>query len=760
MTDIFGSGDLTSGLPRRDFFKAGGMLVVGFAVAPSAFAQNPGQRTGAYDGPAQPDADRLDTWIAIHADNTATIIHGHHELGQGISTSLLMIAAEELDLDMSQVRRMPLETGKSPNQGLTAASAGIARGGVRVRLAAADARQALLGLASTHLGAPVERLTVSRGVVSVAGDPAKKVTYGELLGDKHFNVPFTGRAPIKDYRKHTIVGTRVPRRDVPDKASGKYVYLQHVKVPGMLHGRVVRPRGQGSFLHGAKVMSVDASSIANIPGVRIVRRGDFLGVVAPNEWDAVKAAEQLKVTWDMPAILPASQEALHDRMRAARTADRLVLDRGDCTAAFAKAVHVASGRYDAPYQLHGPFAPNCAIADVKRDSALVYSSRQTIYGTRQVVCGVTGLPLDKVVVRFFETSPSYGRGCQEDCAMAAAVMSQEVDAPVRLQLMRWDEHGWDHYQQAHTADVKVACDASGKIVAYEYHGWQHNFTAGDTTEILVGAKKPGEGEGIRAQGPTLFNTGDQYTIPNWRIVNHRVPGMSGYFKAAPLRSPMDIALPFAGEQTLDRVAYMANMDPYQFRRQNISGERWLGVLDAVAKASHWTPRRAASVKQTGRVRTGRGIALGTHLSSYGAAVAEIEVDTETGVIVAKKMYGSIDPGQVINPGIVERQIESQMCVACSRLLKEEVTFSTSNVTSLDWSTYPPLRFGEAPEVTAVVVDRPNVPSSGAGEEALAAGAAALANAFFDATSVRMYTFPLTPKRVLAALHSAPKNTTA
>jgi nicotinate dehydrogenase subunit B len=745
-------------LPRREFLKAGGALIVGFAIAPSVFAQNPGQLTGASEGPAQPNANALDSWIAIHSDNTATIIHGHHELGQGISTTLLMIAAEELDLDMSQVRGMPLETGKSPNQGLTAASAGIARGGVRVRLAAADARQALLGLASTRLGAPVNQLTVTRGVVSVAGTPSKSVTYGELIGDKKFNVPFTGRAPIKDYRKHTIVGTRVPRRELPDKAAGKYVYLQHVKVPGMLHGRVVRPRGQGSFLHGAKVVNVDASSIANIPGARIVRRGDFLGVVAPKEWDAVKAAQQLKVTWDMPAILPESQEALHDRMRAAKTVDRYVLDRGDCTAAFAKAAHVASGRYDAPYQLHGPFAPNCAIADVKRDSALVYSSRQTIYGTRQVVCGVTGLSPDKVVVRFYETSPSYGRGCQEDCAMSAAIMSQEAGAPVRLQFMRWDEHGWDHYQQAHTGDVKIACDAKGKIVAYEYHGWQHNFTAGDTPEILTGVRNPGEGEGIRAQGPTLFNTGDQYTIPNWRIVNHRVPGMDGYFKAAPLRSPMDIALSFAGEQTLDEVAYMANIDPYQFRKQNINGERWLGVLEAVAKASNWTPRRAASSRQTGRIRKGRGIALGTHLSSYGAAVAEIEVDTETGVVVAKRMYGSIDPGQVINPGIVEHQIESQMCVAASRMIKEEVTFSKTNVTSLDWSTYTPLRCGEAPEVTAVVVDRPSVPSSGAGEEALAAGAAAIANAFFDATGVRMHTYPLTPARVLAALKGGAQKT--
>ena len=744
----------SSGMPRRQFLKAGGALVVGFAAAPSAFAQNPGQTTGAYGGAAQPDGERLDTWIAIHADNTATIIHGHHELGQGISTTLLQIAADELDLDMSQVTDLPLETGKTPNQGLTAASAGIARGGVRIRLAAADARQALLGLASKRLGAPVDRLTVTRGVVSVVGNPSQSVTYGQLLGDRRFEVPFTGRAPIKDYRKHTVVGTRVPRRDLPAKAAGKHVYLQHVRVPGMLHGRVVRPRGQGSFLHGAKVVSVDASSISDIPGARVVRRGDFLGVVAPNEWDAVRAAQQLKVTWDMPEELPESQEALHERMRAAKTQDRFVLDRGDCAAAFAKAAHVASGRYDAPYQAHGPFAPNCSVADVKGDSALVWTSRQTVYGTRQSVAGVIGMPLGKVVVRFAESSPSFGRGCQEDCSMAAAIMSQEVGAPVRLQFMRWDEHGWDHYQQAHSADVKVACDAAGKIVAYEYHGWQHNFTSGDTSEILTGKKKPAEGDGLRAQGPTLFSTGDQYTIPNWRVVNHRVPGMRGYFKSAPLRSPMDIALCFAGEQGVDECAFLAKIDPYQFRRQNINGERWLGVLDAVAKAANWTPRPAGANRSTGRIRTGRGIALGTHLSSYGGAVAEIEVDTETGIVVAKHMYGAIDPGQVINPGIVEHQIEAQMCHAASRMLKEEVTFSKTNVTSLDWASYGVLRHGEAPEVTAIAVSRPNVPSSGAGEEALAAGAAAIANAFFDATGVRMHAFPLTPARVLAALKKA------
>ncbi len=335
----------------------------------------------------------------------------------------------------------------------------------------------------------------------------------------------------------------------------------------MLHGRVGRPRGQGSYLHGAKVVSVDDMSIRDIPGARIVRRRDFLGVVAPDEWSAIKAAQQLRVIWDMPAILPSSSEAMHDQMRGARTIDRIVLDRGDCTSAFERAAHVASGRYDSPYQLHGPMSPNLAIADVKADSAEIWTSRQSVYLCRDRVAVVLGLPLSQITVRYLESSPSFGRGTHEDCAQAAAVMSREVGAPVRLQLMRWDEHGWDHYQQAHTADVKVACDASGKIVAYEYHGWQHTFTSSDTTEMLVGVREPGEGDGLRAQAPTPFNVGDQYTLPNWRIVNHRVPGMRGYFKAAPLRSPMDIALSFGGEQTIDHAAYLASVDPYEFRRK-------------------------------------------------------------------------------------------------------------------------------------------------------------------------------------------------
>lgn len=742
--------------PRRDFLKAGGALLIGFAAAPQMRAQQQAELipVDLTAGPGQPDPDQVDTWMAIHADNTATIFFGYVDLGQGIATSLLQIAAEELDLDMAQMKTARLETGKGPNQGNTGASSGVNRGGPRIRLAAAEARQALLRMASTHLNTPAGRLTVASGVVSVAGNPAQSVSYGQLIGDRRFEVPYTGKAPIKDYRIHKIVGTSVPRIDIPDKASGKYVYMQQVRVPGMLHGRVVRPRGQGSYADGARVINVDAASIRDIPGARVIRRGDFVGVVAPTEWGAVQAARELRVAWDLPGALPASPAELFDRMRAAKTIDRLVLDRGDVSSAFSHAAHVVSGRYDSPYQAHAPFAPSCAVADVKADSALVMCSSQGVYGARAPIATVLGMPQEKVTIQYYQGSGSFGHACFNDAAQAAALMSQEAGAPVRVQFMRWDEHGWDFYQPAHTADVKIAIDATGKLVAYEYHGWQHTWSQTETTAQLAAGHAAAEGDGPRAQALTPFNVGDMYAIPNWRIVNHRVPGLKGYLKGGNLRSPLDVAISFGAEQVIDELAYAADMDPYLFRRQNINDDRWLAVLDAVARAAQWKPRKAAVNLSSARVVTGRGIGLGTHLSSYGAAAAEIEVDKQTGVIVAKRMYGALEAGQAINPGIIESQITGMMVQAASRVLKEEVKFSTTNVNTVDWASYPILRFAESPEVTAIVIKRQDQRSTGAGEEALASGAAAIANAFFDATGVRLREHPMTPARVLAALKKA------
>ncbi len=744
--------------PRREFLKAGGALVIGFsmrgflsgdALAAQDTAAAGTIARGAAAGP--PDPKQIDTWLAIHADNTATVYVGYVELGQGSTTSLLQIAAEELDLDMGQVSTIRLDTNITPNQGGTYSSSSIARGSPAIRTAAAEARQALLQLASKKLGAPVERLIVSKGVVTVGGmaGEASSVTYGELVGDKPFSLAFTGTAPLKPVTDYKVVGKSPTRNDIPDKVSGKYVYLQHVRLPGMVHGRVVRPRGQGVYGAGAKIASLDESSIAGIPGARVLRKGDFVGVVAESEWDAVRAAQQLKITWDMPATLPGS-DGLYDAMRAEKTTDRVVLERGDVTGALGRAVHVVSGNYRAPYQAHAGFGPNGALADVKADSALVICSTQDVYATRNTLAGVLGMPAQKVRVQYYEGSGTYGHSCYDDVAQAAAILSQLAGKPVRLQFMRWDEHGWDNYGPAHVGEIRAAADADGKIVAYQYDGWHHNWSAIETSAQLALGTPAAEWRLGAAQQVNPSDCGGMYDIPNVRLVNHQVPGLK-YLKAAWLRSPLDLSFSFASEQTIDELARLAGMDAYAFRKHNITSDRWMGVLDAVAQAAKWEPRPPASKVSDAKIAQGRGIGLGTHLTSYGGAVAEIEVNKDTGRVTVTHMYGAIDAGLAVNPAFIENQISGQLVQTVSRMLKEEVTFNKTNVTSLDWNSYPILRFEECPEVTSIVVQRVDQKSTGAGEEVMAAAAGAIANAFFDATGVHMREFPLTPTRVLAAL---------
>ncbi|MBN1240252.1 MAG: xanthine dehydrogenase family protein molybdopterin-binding subunit [Gammaproteobacteria bacterium] len=737
-------------LDRRTFLKAGGALVVGFSlgVAPKPGRAQAAAR-GATAGP--PDPERIDTWLAIHADNTATLYIGYVELGQGTTTALPQIAAEELDLALAQITTAQHDTNVTPNQGGTYSSASIARGGPQVRRAAAEARQALLVLASERLGAPVERLRVENGVVTAA-DGGGKVTYGELVGDELFEVPFTGSAPVKSPADYKLVGARPARKDLPAKVAGTYTYIQQLRLPGMLHGRVVRPRGQRAYGAGARVVAVDEASIAGIAGARVLRRGDFLGVVAQNEWDAVRAARELDVTWDDTPSLPAF-ENLHQTMRADETDDTVVLERGAAGDAFDAAAHQVSFATRCPYQAHATFAPNCALADVTSDSALVICSSQDAYGARRTLAPLLGLPEDEIRVQYCESSGTYGHSCYDDVAQAAAILSQLAGAPVRVQFMRADEHGWDPYGPAHVGEVRAAADETGRIVAYEYHGWHHNWSLIEPSQQLATGSDPEPWAFLVSQQVSPQNCGAMYTIDNLRLVNHRLT-TAKYLRAGWLRSPLDLSLSFTSEQAIDDLAYRLGADPYEFRKQNIADERWLGVLDAAAAAAGWTPRAARGAQNRGTVVSGRGIGLGTHLASWGGAVAEIDVNTETGQVVIGHLYGAIDAGLVVNPAIVEAQITGQLVQTASRMLFEEVTFDENGVTSLDWNSYRVIRFEECPDVTPVVVQRLDQPYSGAGEEVMAAAAAAIANAFFDATGVRMREYPFTADRVLAALGAA------
>jgi nicotinate dehydrogenase subunit B len=730
-------------LNRRELIKSGGALIIGFSFAGSSQAQT---STELIPGP--PDAEQIDSWIAIHADNTATVFIGFAELGQGCSTVLLQVAAEELDLSIGQISTVGLDTHVTPNQGGTYSSSSIRVGRPQIQRAAAEARQALMNMAADYLQISVNSLYVDNGIISGSGDDNVFTSYGELIGDQRFDLAFTGTAPLKDPSEYRIVAQSPPRKDIPLKAKGTYSYMHHQTLPSMLHGRIVRPRGQGAYKDGVQISSINEDSIANIPTARVLRKDNFVAVVAEREWDAVRAAQQLEIQWNQPANLPGNDQ-LFEQMEAGFTNDRIAVDDGDVSA-FESADFQSSFNGTGPYQAHAPFGPNCALANVSEDEALVMCSTQDVYNTRSTIANVLGLEQSQVRVQYFEGSGTYGHSCWDDVAQAAAITSQLAQRPVRIQLMRWDEHGWDTYGPAHVGKAKVAANNEGKIISYEYEGWQSHWSLIETSAQTALAIEAEEWPAFPAQQINPLTLGGMYDIPNQKLINHHVPGVD-YPKVAWLRSPMDLSCAFVSEQAIDDLAYQLQMDPYQFRRQNISEYHWLGVLDAAATAADWQDRPAYQNPSSENIVRGRGIGIGTHLASWGGAVAEIEVNKTSGKVSILHLYGAIDAGLVVNPANVENQIIGQLVQTASRMLFEEVTFNSTNITSLDWNSYPMLRFEDSPQVTPVVVQRMDEPSSGAGEEVMAAAAAAIANAFFDATGKRMNMYPFSPERVLEIL---------
>jgi nicotinate dehydrogenase subunit B len=727
-------------ISRRNALKGMGTLIVGFAVGAALDASS-----GAFAASLPRDPKLINSWIALGGDNTATVYLGKVELGQGNSTTLLQLVAEELDLDLSRVSAAAVDTGHSMNQGATVSSSSIQQAGPQLRKAAATLRRELLRRAASKLNVPPDQLTVVDGTIK-AGESS--ISYGALIGEEKEQIAVADDVPLKDPGSYKIVGTRVPRRDLAAKIKGTYTFVQQASLPGMLHGRVVRPRGQGAYGSAPKILSVDESSIKNLPGVQIVRQRDFIGVVAARQWDAVRAAQQLKVEWDLPAALPGNTK-IHEKLRSAETTDSVMLKEGNVEQS--AAAQVVSDVFHCPYQAHGPFGPGCGLAEVTSNHVLVQCSSQDVFALQDRVAALSDVAKEQVQVQFLEGSGCFGHSCFDDAALAAVLMSKLASKPVRVQFMRWDELGWDNYGPAHVGEIRIGADRDGRLTSYEYHGWHHGWMIEETSEYLASGQPVHEyNKGAGSLFINKFDTGGMYDIPNRLLINHAVSGLDGYLKSANLRSPLDLSYSFASEQLIDRLARLYKIDPVEFRRRNIKDERWRGVLEAVVAASKWQPR--VTKPNSGTIVAGRGIALGTHRASMGAAVADIEVNRNSGAIVVKHIYAALDCGIAVNPAIVESQLVGMSIQATSRVLKEAVEFSETGVSSLDWQSYPVLRFAEHPEVTPIVVPRTD-PSLGAGEEALAAVGAAIANAFYDATGVQLTEYPMTPKRVLAALNA-------
>jgi len=733
-------------ITRRQLLQGSGALVVLLSPWTHALGQAPPPAV-----PGTVDLKQVDSWLSIHANNSATLRMGFAELGQGATTALLMVAAEELDLGMDQISAAPLDTVHSPAQGGTYSSASVQRGRPQVAAAAAEARAALLALAAQRLGVPMTQLQVVRGVVQVIDAPQRSVTYGQLIGDQQFKLVVSGTAPLKPREQYRLLGTAVPRPDLTDRVTGTKRFIQQTRLPGMVHGRVVRPAGQAAYGAGAVVANIDESTIAGLGDARMLRRGNFVAVVATREWDAIKAAQALRVTWAPATGLP-DTDALHAAMRRDTTTDNVQLNQGDVDSAFAAAPARQSVRFAAngPYQAHAPFAPNCALADVRADSALVICASQDIQNARRGIAPLIGLKPEQIRVQFAEGAGTYGHSGYDDVAQAAAVMSQMVGKPVRVQFSRADEQGWDTYGPPHVGEVRLCADAQGMITGYQYDGWQHNWSLIDTTTQQLGVTPATEWPVSPVEGVNALVCGGQYSIAHRKLVNHRLNGLQ-YFKAGWLRSPLDLSFAFVSEQAVDQLAAQLGLDPVALRQRNITDARWRGVLDAATHAAKWQPRVAGSAAQRGDWRSGRGVGLGTHLISYGAAVADIAVNIKTGQVRIRHLYGAIDAGAVVNPGIVEAQITGQLVQTASRMLLEEVPIEHGRSAARDWVSYPILRMQDCPAITPVIVQRMDQRSTGAGEETMAAAAAAIANAFFDATGRRMTRYPFTPERVRAAL---------
>jgi nicotinate dehydrogenase subunit B len=762
---------------RREFLKTSGVLVAGLSALSTADLDLFAQAAGPYP---DPDFRQLDSWIVIRADNTATFYVGKTDLGQGTGTAFRQIMSDELDIAYDNTSCVMGSTDVTVDQGGSGGSDALQTDGYPMRRVAAEARRVLLDLASSRLGVPVSALVVSDGIVSVAADSGRRVTYGELIAGRRFNVTLSGKstdttagtAPLKPIQQMKNVGRSPRRYDIPAKVDGSLKWAVDVKLPGMVHARHVRPPFAGATLTG-----VDESSVRNVPGfVRLVTKGNYVAVVCEREEQAVRAARQLKATWQRPqsAPFPTSEDLFKYLRATAPASSGKPTLAGTPDAAFATATRVIEADYDVPFQGHTALGPAHATADPSNGQMTIYSNDMKSYGLRNGVAQFLKMPRDRVRVVWMEGSQAYGRTAADDAGFEAAFLANEIGRPVRVQWMRQEETAWDTKGPAYAIRLRGALDEQGNLVAVDYdaRAADHNhlgYNEHDTVLIsqLMGTRKePARG---RASLPS-----DMYVIPNRRSSTHVIPLPLVWetpLRTGNLRDPDGPQVTFAAESFIDELAAAAKADPVAFRlklleasRDDDSGfkrARSIACVKAAAEKYGWDARPSPRPRREGNVLVGRGVAYAYRSQTVVAQIAEVEVHRATGRVWVKRMVCAHDCGVVINPEALIRAVECGMLHSVSRALHEEVQFDHEKVTSVDWNTHPTMTHADTPEQIDVVIvngdpdpDRPDLPHYGAGETVCKPTLAAIANAIFDATGVRLRRVPFRPARVLAAMNAA------
>ena len=695
------------------------------------------------------DNPRLSQWLRLGRDGTVSIMPGKVELGQGIVTALGQIAAEELDVAFERIRMVPASTPASPNEGVTSGSLSIQDSGSALRLACAEARALLLERAAHRLDVPAAELEVSDGRISHAS--GAKTDYWSLADDALLEREATGSAAPKPAARHRIVGTSVPRLDIPRKAAAQGGFIQDLVWPGMLFGRVVRP-----LRHGARLASCNEAKAAAMPGVvAVVKDGSFLGVVAEREEEAIRAATALSAAcvWEGGTEFPQPHK-LGEFLIQQASKTTVLSEKSDPAAG--KGATVLEATYLKPFLSHGSMGPSCAVARFESAALQVWTHSQGVYNLRRDVALALAMPVDSVSVQHVEGAGCYGHNGADDVAFDAVLLARAVPGRhVKLQWMRNDEFGWAPYGPAMRVQLRAALDANGRIV-----DWRHEFWSSGHSS------RPG-----RAATPTLLaanylakpfprlaaidmpmpaggggrNSIPLYDFPNQRVVNHYIETMP--LRTSALRSLGGYANVFALESFMDELADAADADPVEFRLRHLSDPRGRAVIEAGARLSGWRDR--------GRIGSGdpaQGMGIGfakyKNLGAYCAVVAEVELAREVRV---KRLWIAVDVGLVVNPDGVVNQIEGGAIQAASWTLKEEVKFTTEGIITQGWEDYPILRFSEVPAVQVEMLNRPDQKSVGAGEAPMGPTAAAIANAVHAALGVRVRDLPLTPERVAAAM---------
>ena len=754
----------SSAFTRRAVLLGGGALVISIG-APVSFDTVLSLQTAFAQGAKPPlTPDQLSSYVAVNADGTVSAFFGKMDMGHGLTVAIAQIVAEELDVPFKRVKVFMGDTANSVNQGGASGSTGIQFGGKQMRMASAEARRVLVEMAAGLLSTPIEQLVVNDGVVSSRADAAKRISYEQMLGGKYFNVQLDwnkqfgntlyapGKAQPKNPSEHKIVGQPIKREDVAPKVFAQEDFVTDVKVPGMVHGRTIRPG-----VAGAVPVKVDESSIKDIPGAKVVWDKGFLGVVADKEWDAIQAAQKLKVEWSKVDQPFPEQASLYDHIRKSSVRKRSVdKENGNVDEAFKNAAKVIEAEYEWPFQSHASMGPACALVQIKDGEVTCWSGTQKSHFVQQGLALTLDLPVDKVRVIYTSGPGSYGRNDADDCAMDAAVLAKAVGKPVRLQYMREEGTGWDPKGPASIHKARAALDASGKVIGYEFTskgfsrldvntngGKPHDTLSGQTLGVAL---KSGDGFGVPAES---------YAFDNKRMAWETIPPLldrSSPLRTAHLRDPVGPQIHFASESFIDEVAAAVNADPIEFRLRHIKEPRDIAVIKAAAEKAKWDTRPSPRRDQSGNKVSGRGIAYSQRNGTRVAIVAEVDIDRSTGKIWARKFTVAHDCGQIINPDGLVKCVEGNIVQGVSRTLWEEVTFDRKSVTSVDWLTYPILDITETPaEVNVVLINHPDLPPSGAGEPSIRPLAAAIANAIFDATGVRIRRVPFSPDRVKSAL---------